>query len=269
MLTKPNPTAVGICNAGCCALVVLVRGEWLHTAHVGDVRAVLATTGPPQPLAGTEASTASCPDMTSSSSPVRRSVRRSAMKAAVRSVALSKDHTCYDRDEEKLVRARCVNDPNPIRGSRPSGGRQIKRVAGSLAVTRAIGDLYLKDGRFSSLPHVNHLPYITATPATASRRLNHPHDLFIVIGSDGVWDNATNDDVVGWILEHQSRSSKSSEESQEVIARVLAKVTERTRKANWELTSLPPGPCRRRFHDDMTCTVILFTAFACLQKSRK
>lgn len=70
-------------------------------------------------------------------------------------VALSRDHNCDDADEAALVRARS-GDENAIRVSRNDEGkgpRAIKRVAGSLAVTRAIGDAYLKEAVFSFSPY--------------------------------------------------------------------------------------------------------------------
>lgn len=41
------------------------------------------------------------------------------------------------------------------------------RVAGSLAVTRAIGDAYLKVPELSLPPFRQHVPYITAQPQTS------------------------------------------------------------------------------------------------------
>lgn len=70
-------------------------------------------------------------------------------------VALSRDHNCDDMDEAAMVRARS-GDENAIRVSRNDewkGSRAIKRVAGSLAVTRAIGDAYLKEAVFSFSPY--------------------------------------------------------------------------------------------------------------------
>lgn len=70
-------------------------------------------------------------------------------------VALSRDHNCNDEDEVSLVRARS-GDEKAIRVSRNDewkGARAIRRVAGSLAVTRAIGDAYLKEAVFSFSPY--------------------------------------------------------------------------------------------------------------------
>jgi len=56
-------------------------------------------------------------------------------------VELTNDHNCYNELEVEIVRDRCKTDPRSV--SNPSKGG-IRRVAGSLAVTRALGDAYLK-----------------------------------------------------------------------------------------------------------------------------
>jgi len=55
------------------------------------------------------------------------------------------------------------------------------RVNGSLAVSRAIGD-------------VGHKPYVTAEPDVDVINLDGEED-FIVLGCDGLWDSLTEDDV--------------------------------------------------------------------------
>ncbi|OWM79484.1 hypothetical protein CDL15_Pgr022896 [Punica granatum] len=63
------------------------------------------------------------------------------------------------------------------------GGRVIclngARVEGILAMSRAIGDKYLK-------------PYVTAEPETTILRRD-PRDEFLIIASDGLWDVLTNE----------------------------------------------------------------------------
>jgi hypothetical protein len=69
------------------------------------------------------------------------------------------------------------------------------RVAGSLAVTRAIGDAYLKDPLKSMAPFAQGCPYITAQPNVIIHHLQ-PDDRFVVMGSDGLWDHATNEAII-------------------------------------------------------------------------
>lgn len=61
---------------------------------------------------------------------------------------LTSDHCCDDKDERTALRMLCPTDPRPMRPSvndkKLFGKEAIKRVAGTLAVTRALGDGYLK-----------------------------------------------------------------------------------------------------------------------------
>lgn len=77
----------------------------------------------------------------------------------MRPIDLTTDHSAYNPAEVTAVLRRCNNAPKAI--SSASGGG-IKRVAGSLAVTRALGDAYLKTPRLSFFPYKRHAPYITA-----------------------------------------------------------------------------------------------------------
>lgn len=161
----------GYINAGCCVVLALLIRSKLYVAHVGDCRVVLGTSDaarfPPNFLR---------PPPSSSLTALKNSVAAVAGDVKVQdnsgngivqgssageesveiaAVALSRDHNCYDVDEAALVKARSGDD-NAIRVSKndeKKGVRAIKRVAGSLAVTRAIGDAYLKNVEFSISPY--------------------------------------------------------------------------------------------------------------------
>jgi serine/threonine protein phosphatase PrpC len=114
----------GYCNTGSCAVVALFVSSVLYVANVGDCVAVI---GKRDPESG-------------------------------KCVAdqLSVDHNCTNSDEIRLVLERS-RDRNPIRLSKDdqasgAGGFGVKRVAGSLAVTRAFGDFYLKSEELSTPP---------------------------------------------------------------------------------------------------------------------
>lgn len=166
----------GYINAGCCVVLALLIRSRLFVAHVGDCRAVLGTTDATRfpaeitSLAGTKhergaaqghkggsatQSKAEAPTTSPPSSPSPGSGSSGAEIGELVAVALSRDHNCNDEEEVSLVRARS-SDGNAIRVSRNDewrGARAIKRVAGSLAVTRAIGDAYLKEAVFSFSPY--------------------------------------------------------------------------------------------------------------------
>jgi len=68
------------------------------------------------------------------------------------------------------------------------------RVAGLVSMTRALGDVYLKHVDWST-PYTRCAPYITAVPQVTSHPLSEA-DAFLVLGSDGIFDRLTNQDVV-------------------------------------------------------------------------
>ena len=88
-----------------------------------------------------------------------RGVGRSQSSGTVRGLALSHDHNCINQNEVELVKQRST-DGAPIRKSQKDLAKgstsAVARVAGSLAVTRAIGDAYLKRKNLSFEPYKHH-----------------------------------------------------------------------------------------------------------------
>lgn len=126
MLALPAETHLskGYCNSGACAAVALFVNSVLYAANVGDCAVVIGKT---------HHESGNCI-----------------------ASQLSVEHNCSNADEIRLVLERS-RDRNPIRLSKDdqangAGGFGIKRVAGSLAVTRAFGDFYLKCEELSSAP---------------------------------------------------------------------------------------------------------------------
>jgi len=127
---------------------------------------------------------------------------------------LTNDHTPYNENEAKLVRKRCNYATHAIAAS-SSGG--IKRVAGSLSVTRALGDAYLKTPTLSFYPYNNHAPYITALPEVNSRILEEG-DRMLVLASDGVWERVSGNDVSQCIKSFYKASNKRKSSSQSAVS---------------------------------------------------
>ena len=96
-------------------------------------------------------------------------------------VALSRDHKPQDEDE----RARIQN---------AGGFVQEGRVNGSLALSRAIGDLEYK--RSTSLPA--HKQIVTAHPEITVNEIKDG-DEFLVIACDGIWDVLTSQQTVDFV----------------------------------------------------------------------
>ncbi|RHY83837.1 hypothetical protein DYB37_012042 [Aphanomyces astaci] len=169
-LTAYGPTVKasrGYCNTGSCAVTAVFDGDRLYIANVGDCQAVLGLERECTPLHG----------------------QNFEWDAKV----LSTLHDCNNPDEVKLVIERS-NDRNAIRLSHDDQLRHVaeygganKRVAGSLMVTRALGDWYLKADEFSSMPYKPKVPYITAEPDVVVHTLTK-QDKFVILASDGLWE---------------------------------------------------------------------------------
>jgi hypothetical protein len=137
----------------------------------------------------------------------------------MRPIELTTDHSVYNPVEAAAVQRRCNNAAGAI-SSGLAGG--IKRVAGSLAVTRALGDAYLKTPLLSFYPFKRHAPYITARPEVNCRLLPRKQDPktnnVLILATDGVWEQASGEDVLRWVrnyyaertVEKTRRMSKDS-----------------------------------------------------------
>ena len=113
----------------------------------------------------------------------------------LRATTLTKDHTPYNHKEASLVRERCGYAERAIATSSNGG---IQRVAGSLSVTRALGDAYLKTPKLSFPPYKDHAPYISAMPEVSARILTGD-DRILILASDGVWERVDGDKIANWV----------------------------------------------------------------------
>jgi serine/threonine protein phosphatase PrpC len=127
--------------------------------------------------------------------------------------AVTCDHSCDSQIETEAIRL-VTTDADPIRVS--INGKLSKkytaaplRVAGSLAVTRAMGDGYLKMESLSVRPYKDYCPYITSRP-TISWREVRPSDRSIILASDGLWNFVTARECASVLGPSSSSSSSSS-----------------------------------------------------------
>lgn len=118
------------------------------------------------------------------------------LPAATRPIDLTTDHSAYNPAEVTAVLRRCNNAPRAISAGVGGG---IKRVAGSLAVTRALGDAYLKTPLLSFFPYKSHAPYITACPEVNCRPIVKDGDKVLILATDGVWERASGEDALRWV----------------------------------------------------------------------
>ncbi|GMH48686.1 hypothetical protein TrVE_jg14500 [Triparma verrucosa] len=289
---QPN----GAWNAGSCALVAVVYREKgsdeinIITGHCGDCRAVVCCRQVPKSKSESEmiepnlsqedsegfkidededdplnwGSKKRKRDGEKSPQPSSTSASASPEQSSSRwhPYELTLDHNCYNSTEIKLVQAR-TEDPNSISQASKGG---IKRVAGSLAVTRALGDAYLKSEKLSFHPYKAHCPYITAVPVVEEYSGTGTLNPFMVMASDGVWEHLPNKAVTLTLQNHREgkpvsakkddKGRVSSTPSEAILNATLDKICTIRKKSRQELEMLKKGRGRRGKHDDITVLVV-------------
>ncbi|KAJ3218317.1 [Pyruvate dehydrogenase [acetyl-transferring]]-phosphatase 1, mitochondrial [Dinochytrium kinnereticum] len=164
---------------GSCGLVAYVEGDSLYTAHAGDSRAVLGQKN---------------------------------KDGSWKAVRLTADHTPKNPEELKRLTSEHPGEEKTVAFER-KGEEGYPRVIGGMACSRAFGDGRFKwaldmqeritallDGhplarRFRPFSTCKTPPYMTAKPDLSSRSLTSD-DYFLVLGSDGIFDNLSDEEVV-------------------------------------------------------------------------
>lgn len=93
---------------------------------------------------------------------------------------------------ERLSIDHKASDPQEIERVKAMGGTIMdNRVAGGLAITRAIGDHAYKSSGVTSQPYT-------------VRHVLRPFDKYLVLASDGVWDTVSDQDAIALCKEDQN-----------------------------------------------------------------
>jgi len=207
-------------TTGSCVLACYIDGAKLYVANVGDCRAVLCRVDEEQ---------------------------------QIKAVQLTTDHNVGNEEEMAAVKERS-KDPSAVRPPLHASNSSIKRVAGTLLVTRALGDHYLKTKSISFAPFAQHVPYITGEPEVACYPLTS-QDLFLIMATDGVWDMLTNLEAVSAVLGADERLPS------EQLRRIWTqRVCEYHHMLEEDMERVPKGQTRRKVHDDATAIVITLNA---------
>ncbi|XP_072950521.1 probable protein phosphatase 2C 77 [Typha angustifolia] len=108
-------------------------------------------------------------------------------------IALTSDHSARREDERIRIESS---------GGFVSCRSGVWRIQDSLAVSRAIGDINLKE-------------WIISEPEI--KKLHVTQDCeFVIIASDGLWDKVTNQEAVDVVLRHNNKSMRSCKELVEI-----------------------------------------------------
>ncbi|ETV63870.1 hypothetical protein, variant 2 [Aphanomyces astaci] len=218
-------------RVGACTMLAYAKGSTLVVANAGDVRAVLASTDASGGLVATP---------------------------------LSTDHNAKHVSEQNRLTEKHPNESNVVVCRSP----ESCRVKGILQPTRALGDFAFKYEEFNTLhasfqnggdglfiPQPYTPPYILAVPEIQVHTLTDA-DQFLILGSDGLWGDLSNEEAVKIVADYASRGEHDLA-AQALVYEVIAKNAEGL-NATWaEITNLVPGRERRSVHDD-TAVVVLF-----------
>jgi len=216
--------AGGLSLSGACALLTHVIGDHLFVANAGDCRAVLG----------------------------HCEMDSNALEQWA-AVPLSKDHRLDNENEKMRVTSSHPNESDIIKDG---------RVKGSLMPTRGFGDFAFKlkclKPVLMKTESLWNPPYITADPEVNQHQLKKG-DKFLVIASDGLWEQFSNIEVVRLVADFMKKEeSNSTNVSTYLIEKVLMKVLG-TNEQERISTMLHMDPkFKRQYHDDITIVVVFF-----------
>ncbi|TPX77435.1 hypothetical protein CcCBS67573_g01318 [Chytriomyces confervae] len=235
--------------AGSCTLLAYIEGRDLYVACTGDSRAVLG--------------------------------RRSTIDSVwLDPLDLSVDQTVRNPQEYNRL---LDEHPGELETVVVKG-----RVLGGLMPTRAFGDARYKwPTQLSSilLPHVTNRnppknyktpPYVTARPVVTHYRITPSRDMFLVLATDGLYDELSSQEVVtvvsGFLQHHQVAAKPTVEWGTDPLSNKSFKLTSDTNAATCLIRNALgganedkmrklmgiPAPYSRRFRDDITVNVLFF-----------
>lgn len=222
-------------KSGSCAIVGYTLDKELFIANLGDSRAVLG---------------------------------KKDWLGSWKTVALSKDQTA-NSEREKLQKEHPM-DPQVV---------QDGRVKGILQPSRSFGDYILKVNGLLSKAYLSNYqvfdpPYVSSIPEVRYFSLNPKSDKFIVLATDGLWDNLSNEEVVNIVSKFMEENiGKNPTEYEENVSTKLIKeallrnpikdnYNQRniliTEDENLSIVLGLPQNKKRYIHDDITVLVAFF-----------
>lgn len=208
-------------SVGSCVLAVLLCGDDIYVLNLGDSRAILAT-------------------------------QRTQEEGIFKAIQFAEAHNVDNESECRKVLADHPDDPSPIING---------RVKGKLKLTRAFGVGYLKRKKMNDMlmgilrvRNLRSPPYIYSHPFTICHRVSEK-DQFVVLGSDGLFDFFSNDEIVQFVhLFFQQ--NPSGDPAKHLVEQLVHKAAESAGFTAEDLMRIPAGR-RRKYHDDVTVIVVI------------
>ncbi|KAJ8567658.1 hypothetical protein K7X08_019866 [Anisodus acutangulus] len=214
-LTKPQMAAVGS-----CCLVGVICGGTLYVANLGDSRAVLG-----------------------------RVVKAT---GEVLALQLSAEHNASFESVRQELHSMHPDDPQIVVLK-----HNVWRVKGLIQISRSIGDLYLKNAEYNKEPLYAKFrlrepfkrPILSADPSISVHELE-PHDQFLILASDGLWEHLSNQEAVD-IVQNSSHNGSA----RRLVKAALQEAAKKREMRYSDLKKIDRG-VRRHFHDDISVIVV-------------
>ncbi|CAL0320626.1 unnamed protein product [Lupinus luteus] len=212
---KPQIAAVG----SCCLVSVICNGT-LYVANAGDSRAVLG-----------------------------RVVKAT---GEVLATQLSTEHNASIESVRQELHSLHPDDPNVVVLK-----HNVWRVKGIIQISRSIGDVYLKKAEFNREPLYAKFrvrepfkrPILSSEPSITVHQLQ-PHDQFIILASDGLWEHLSNQEAVDIVANNSHNGS-----AKRLVKVALQEAAKKREMRYSDLKKIDRG-VRRHFHDDITVIVV-------------
>lgn len=210
---------------GSCVLVVLLHGHDLYTLNLGDSRAVLATN------------------------------KWEGGIKSLQCVQLTEDHVVEEDKERERLLAEHPDDPFAIVAG---------RLKGKIKLTRAFGAGYLKKAKLNDalmgifrVHNLSSPPYLSDKPHLNIHKVSE-EDEFVVMGSDGLFDFFSNEEVVELVHRFISENP-SADPAKYMLDQLLIRAAQNAGMTVEYLKNIPIGR-RRKYHDDVTIMVVTLGA---------
>lgn len=198
---------------------------------------------------------------------------------------LSIDQTAQNKDEVKRLKLEHPGENLVIKNNRLLGQLQPLRSFGDIqykwdkvthshVLTQVYGEPIVPPNMYKTPP------YLTARPVVTHHRLQ-PHDKFLILATDGLWDVLSNEQAVGLVanfLQHKRKDKEHAPTPSDITAagdEVLEQnaATHLIRHALGgndhsyvAQMLLVPEQYRRMWRDDITVTVVFFDSDTLLSK---
>ena len=135
-------------------------------------------------------------------------------------------------------------------------------VKGRLQPTKSFGDFHLKsviidpERNRPFLESANSLPYIDSIPDISVTPRCFEDDLFLIVATDGLWDQFTSEEAVEIVSAHLKAGFSPEQAAAELVEAALMHAANQHQIPIQEMKLLPPGSARRNLHDDISVCIV-------------